>query len=114
MARSLNFRSFEQPTLPICMNDAEGTMITVTAPSVELVERLEANQHTILAAFRGSEQEAIEELWNFAASLISCNREGVQVTAADLKGRYALSYQMLFAFYTAYGEFIDEIKAAKN
>lgn len=114
MAKALNFRSFSQPTLPLTMNDPEGTAITVIAPSVELVERLEANEAEILAAFEGRDSEAVEALWRFAADLISCNREGITVTAADLKGRYAISYDMLLAFYTAFGEFIDEIKAAKN
>lgn len=114
MAKLLNFRHFAQPTLPIAMNDAEETPFTLVAPSVELVERLEANQDTIVATFKKGDRESVEAIWDLAASLISCNREGRTVTAADLKGRYGVSYEMLFAFYTAYGEFIAEIESAKN
>lgn len=114
MAKGLNFRNFAQPTLPINMNDAEETLFTITAPTVELVERLEANQDEIVATFNSGNKESLDEIWNLTADLISCNREGRKVTAEDLKGKYGMSYQMLFAFLVAYGEFVDEIKSAKN
>lgn len=114
MAKLLNFRHFAQPTLPIVMNDAAETPFTLIAPSVELVERLEANQDTIVATFQKGDRESLDAIWDLAASLISCNREGRKTTADELKGRYGMSYQMLFAFLTAYGEFIAEIEAAKN
>ncbi len=114
MAKGLNFRNFAQPTLPINMNDAEETLFTVTQPTVELVERLEANKDEIVAAFEKGDRDSLGELWSLAAKLISCNRECRQVTAAELKGRYGMGYEMLLAFFTAYGEFIDEINSAKN
>ena len=114
MAKTLNFREFAQPTLRIQMNDAESTPFTLTAPSVELVERLEANQDALVATFKKGDRESLNAVWQLAADLISNNREGRQVTAEDLKGRYGMSYRMLLAFYDAYGEFIAEIEAAKN
>lgn len=114
MAKSLNFRQFAQPTLPITMNDAAETVFTLTAPSVELVEQLEANQKALLDTFKKGNRESLDEIWNLAARLISCNRECRQVTVEDLKGKYGMTYQMLFIFLEAYGEFIAEIEAAKN
>lgn len=114
MAKVLNFRNFAQPTLPIQMNDAGETLFTLVAPTVELVERLEANQDAIVETFQQGDKTSLDALWDFAADLISCNREGRQATAADLKGKYGMSYAMLLAFFTAYGEFIHEIESAKN
>lgn len=114
MAKGLNFRNFNQPTLPINMNDAEETLFTITAPTVELVERLEANQDAIIEVFSRGNNESLEELWKLTADLISCNREKRQVTVDELKGRYGMSYQMLLAFFIAYTEFIDEIGNEKN
>lgn len=114
MAKGLNFRNFAQPTFPINMNDAEETLFTLTAPTVELVERLETNEDEIVSAFKRGDRESLEAIWDFVADLISCNREGRKVTATDLKGRYGMTYEMLFAFFVAYGEFISEIKTAKN
>lgn len=114
MATSLNFRNFAQPTLPLTMNDAEGTPITVTAPTVELVELLQANQAEITAALSQGDESTISEIWTLAARLISCNREGRQVTAEDLKGRYGISYAMLLVFFKSYMAFINEIEHEKN
>lgn len=114
MAKGLNFRNFAQPTLPITMNDAEETLFTVTAPTVELVERLEANQAELLATFERGDRSSIAELWSLAADLISCNREGRQVTGDELKGKYGMTYDMLLAFFAAMAELIDEIESAKN
>jgi hypothetical protein len=96
------------------MNDAEETVFTLTAPSVELVERLEANQETLVATFKKGDRESLDEIWNLAADLISCNREGRKVIAEELKGKYGMGYKMLFVFFTAYLDFIAEIKEAKN
>lgn len=114
MAKGLNFRNFNQPTLPLNMNDAEETLITVTSPTVELTERLEANQDTIVAVFEKGDRESVDALWSLAADLISCNREHIKVTAEELKGKYGVSYEMLMAFFIAYTEFINEIDNAKN
>jgi hypothetical protein len=114
MAKGLNFRHFSQPTLPINMNDKEETLFTLVAPSVALVEKLEANQQTIVETFQKGDRESLEALWSFAAELISCNREHRHVTAAELKDRYGMGYAMLLAFFVAYEEFIHEIEAAKN
>lgn len=114
MAKGLNFRSFAQPTFPITMNDAEETLFTCISPSVELVERLEANQDAIIAVFKEKNRESVEELWRLTADLISCNREGRKVTVEELKGKYGMNYEMLGAFILSYGGFIDEIKNAKN
>ena len=114
MAKSLNFRNFEQPTLPITMNDAEETLFTCVAPTVELVERLEANQDEIFAIFKRGGRDSLDEVWKLTADLISCNRENLKVTVAELKGKYGMSYQMLFAFVITYFDFIKEIENAKN
>lgn len=114
MAKGLNFREFAQPTLPITMNDAEGTLFTVTAPTVALTERLAANIDAMLEIFKSGNMTAVEEIWKLAADLISCNREGRHVTAEDLKGRYGMSHAMLYAFMIAHMEFTHEIENAKN
>lgn len=114
MAKGLNFRNFAQPVLPLNMNDAEETLIRVTAPTVELTERLEANLDAIVATFAKGDRTSLDEVWQLAADLISCNRDRIKVTVVELKGKYGVSYEMLMAFYAAYSEFIDEIENEKN
>lgn len=114
MAKGLNFRTFKQPTLPLNMNDAAETLITVTSPTVELTERLEANQGAIIATFERGDRESVDAIWELAADLINCNREHIEVTVEKLKGEYGMSYEMLMAFFVAYVDFIGEIENAKN
>lgn len=114
MAKGLNFREFAQPTLPITMNDAEGTLFTVTAPTVALTERITANKDEMLAIFKRGDMSTVDAVWELAADLISCNREGRHVTVEELKGRYGMTYQMLYMFMLAHMEFLSEIENAKN
>lgn len=114
MAKGLNFRNFDQPTLPLNMNDPEETLITCVAPTVELVERLEANKDALVAILTQGDRTSSEEMWKLTADLISCNREHIKVTAEELKGKYGMTYPMLLAFFTAYIAFIGEINSAKN
>lgn len=112
--KGLNFREFAQPAFPITMNDAEGTVFTLTAPTVELTERLKANQDALTATFQRGDLESLSAIWDLAADLISCNRECRKITTQELKSNYNMTYVMLFAFLEHYGEFIHEIEQAKN
>lgn len=114
MAKGLNFRNFSQPMLPINMNDAEETLFTLVSPTVEMVERLEANKDSIISVIEKGDRESFNELWKLAADLISCNRENRKVTVEELKGKYGMNYVMLLAFFTVYNEFIGEIENEKN
>ena len=114
MARVLDFNKFEQPSLPIVMKDANQTKFTVVAPSLELIQRLEANQNAITEALKKGDENSIARAWELAAELISCNEEGRQVTASELQDKYRMTYTMLFAFFKVYGELIAEIESAKN
>lgn len=114
MARILDFNAFEQPTLPLVMKDVDRTKFTVTAPSVELIQKLEANQEELEKALKKGDENSIAKSWDLAAELISCNEEGRQVTTTDLKEKYGMTYVMLFAFFKVYGELVDEIESAKN
>lgn len=113
MARVLDFNKFEQPSLPLVMKDENRTKFTVIAPSVELIQKLEANKEAIDKALEKGD-DSIEKCWELAAELISCNEERRQVTAKELEEKYRMTYVMLFAFFEVYGELIDEIESAKN
>ena len=114
MARVLDFNKFEQPSLPLVMKDAERTRFTVIAPSVELIQKLEANQDDIEKALKKGDENSIARAWSLAAELISCNEEDRQVTAKELQEKYRMTYVMLFAFFKVYGELVNEIESAKN
>lgn len=114
MAKMLDFNKFEQPTLPMVMRDDAKTHVTVIVPSEELIEKLEANKDEIAKACKSDNKDSLASCYDLAAELISCNEEGITVTGKELKEHYGVNYLMLFGFFVAYLEFVNEIKSAKN
>jgi hypothetical protein len=114
MAKTLDFNKIEQPTLVVVMRDEAQTKLSITAPSEALIEKLEANLGDIKEACSGKNREALDTAFDLAADFMSCNKEEIQLTGEELRGKYNVSYTMLLAFFVAYLEFIDEIKNAKN
>ena len=114
MAKTLDFNTLVPPTLPLVMRDEAKTKIDVVAPTEGLVEELQAVAPTMGSALAANEEEAVPAIYDLAARLISCNRQGLQVTAEDLRGKYALNLEALIFFYNAYMDFIAELTDAKN
>ena len=114
MAKKLDFNAIAQPTLELVMRDTNKTHITVTTPSVELVEKLEANLDDITAACNKKDANSMTVCYDLAAEFISNNQEGITITGQELREVYGVDYTLLFAFFIAYQDLINEIKSAKN
>lgn len=117
--KMLNFNELNRPTLPMCMCDDAQTHITVTTPSEILVEELEATLPELQNIMAGKDDNAVNTCYDLAARLISCNREGLEVSADDLRTKYwptdkYVNMLNLVAFFSAYLDFIKEINTAKN
>lgn len=115
----LNFNTVNRPTLELTMMDEAKTVITVTSPNEGLVEELEATMPELQKVFEPGDQGTVEAAYDLAARLMSCNKEGLQVSVADLRGKYwpedAITNMLyLTMFYSAYLDFIQEINNAKN
>lgn len=115
----LDFRTFNRPVLELTMVDAAETTINVTSPTQGLIAELEAMLPELEGIYAAGDKVAIDAIYDLAARLISCNKEGLQVTAADLRGKYWPAEpvaNMLYAvgFYSAYMDFVQEINAGKN
>lgn len=114
MAKILDFNAIEQPTLEVVLRDKAKTHLHITAPSVELVERLQANTESITKACKTKDMKSLQVCYDLAAEFVSCNQEGVQINGDELRGVYGVDYTLLFVFFVAYQDFITDIKQAKN
>ena len=114
MAKTLYFNALRLPKLPLVMGDAEKTNIIVTAPSEGLVEELQSAGPELQKIMESNDSDGIMACYDLAARLISCNQSGLQVTAEELRGKYALDLYGLIFFFNAYSDFIIEIQNAKN
>lgn len=111
----LDFNSFIRPALRLVLKDEQQTTVDVTAPTVGMVEEVRANLPVLQAVLRGEQNEAqVDALYDLAARLISCNADGLSLTAETLRKKYGVKLYDLSIFYTMYMDFLDEIKHAKN
>lgn len=114
MARELNFNSLERPHLKLTMRDANHTVLRVTTPTEELVEKLTACAGELHEVLEKKDADATRAAWDLLADLLSYNMEGVKVTADDLRGKYGLYLEDAIVLMKAYLDFITELTNAKN
>jgi hypothetical protein len=115
MSRALDFNAIEKPTLDITMRDKDHTVLRLSAPTVDFVERMQALEPTIKKMKEGNDvRENFKKLYGFFAEVMSHNEDCIKVTAEDLRDVYKLNLVDLFKFYSAYEAFMDDIKNAKN
>ena len=110
----LDFNTAIMPTLDLTMMDDDHTEVRVTVPTEGLVEELQAAGAQLQGIMEKQDAAGIQAVYNLAARLMSCNREGLQMTADDLRGKYRLNLEALLLFFSAYMDFISEINNAKN
>lgn len=114
MAKTLDFNVIVPPTLPLVMCDAERTKIDVVAPTEGLVEELDAVAPYMKEALETDEETSVPAIYNLAARLISCNKQGLRVTPEQLRDKYKLNLEALIVFYNTYMDFLNEVAGAKN
>lgn len=114
MSRVLDLNSIKLPTLELIFTDADRTTIHVTAPTESLINEMESWIKTEMDAIAAGDNKSIEAAFDLTARLISCNRERLTITSADLQGKYGVDIWTLVAILNAYTDFISEIKNEKN
>ena len=114
MARELNFNSLERPHLKLTMRDADHTVLRVTTPTEELVEKLTACAGELQEVLERKDEDATRAAWDLLADFLSYNMEGIKVTADDLRGKYGLYLEDAILLMKTYMDFITDITNAKN
>ena len=114
MARELNFNSLERPHLKLTMRDADHTVLRVTTPTEELVEKLTACVGELQEVLERKDADATRAAWDLLADFLSYNMEGIKVTADDLRGKYGLYLEDAILLMKTYMDFITDITNAKN
>lgn len=114
MAKSFDFNAILQETLETKLDS--NTVLHVTTPPERVIEQLAASQEELesLKNVEGKEVEKVRASYKLAAEIISCNTEGVTVTADDLRDKYKLPPVTLALYLAVYMDFINEFHSAKN
>lgn len=114
MARRLDLNALEQPTLELTLLDTDKTTFRLVCPDVKLVERFMAASRELHAVQDSQDTESIKQLYALTAEVISCNLDGVQITAEELRDKYRVKFVHLIFIFRDYLDFIKEINEAKN
>jgi hypothetical protein len=112
--KMLDFNAVQQPTWPIKLKDDEQTVVTLSAPTTELVDRLIAVTPELEAVAKTKDHQTIKAIFSLIADIMNCNEDGLVFTAEDLRDKYRLTLLDLFKFVPGYLEFIKEMQNAKN
>lgn len=112
--RVLDFNVERLPVLSLVMRDDAKTRIDVTTPTEGMYEELRHISPKLTTAAKEPESADARELYDLTARLISCNQQGLRVTAEDLAGKYRFNLESLILFYGAYVRFVDEVTSIKN
>lgn len=117
MAKVFDFNALTQETLETKLGGPDNTVVHVTTPPERLIEQLAASQgeiDTLMSREDAGIMQKSGTAYDLMATLISCNTEGLTVTADDLRDKYKIYPAALAVYAAAYMDFINEFHNAKN
>ena len=109
----LDYTQTAKPTMSVKMRDNGGTVLRITLPPRDVGDDL-ATMGDLLAVVVDGTADAVPALYNFAARVLSCNRDHIAVTPEDITGKYDLDVDDLTVFFSDYVDFIAGISRRKN
>jgi hypothetical protein len=112
--KALNFNSIQQPTWDVTLRDEAQTTVHLSAPSVDLVDRLVAMAPDLEEAAKTKDGKSVRASYELVAEVMSCNEDSITFTAESLRDTYKMTFVDLLVLFKGYMEFIAEIKDAKN
>lgn len=124
MVKLLDLNNFELPTMELILPGADRTTLHVTAPSEALINEMKNWAQTDLGKLSTGDCESVELSYSLTARLLSCNLEGVELTAETLREKIAETdvckkhkvdpLWVLIQIAKTYLEFIHELENEKN
>lgn len=112
--KALDFNAIEQPVWLVTLKDNDKTAVHLTAPTVDLVDRLVAMAPELQNVAEHKDGRTIRAVYALTADVLNCNDDGFTFTAEELRDKYRLSLLDVIKFTAGYLEFIKEIQDAKN
>lgn len=111
MAKTLDFTTRKKEYLTIKLNDEKKTTLMIGTPTRNvLMDFIGINER--IGDGDGADMEAIDDLYNVCAKIMSFNKGGIKITA-DYLGEF-FDVEDILVFFNAYGEFMESITSAKN
>ena len=109
--RVLDLNTAQRPTLELTLCDAEHTTLHIGMPTEADINELQSMDFSGLESGEQVDSAAVYEM---AARLINCNRDGIKVTGKELREKYGMDIELAVVFFEAYTDFINTIANEKN
>jgi len=111
MDKCLDFSKVKKTYLSIKLLD--GTEIKLTTPKKALFDELSTFYSTFEKLEENlSDMKVIDELYEISAKVMSCNKEGIEISTAQLENE--LDLEDIILFFNAYYDFVQALNNAKN
>lgn len=110
MAKSLDFNLLKKRYLTVKLADEEQTVLMISTPTKSVLDSFIALRDTISDETVGD--EAIEELYDICAKIMSRNKTGKVITREKLEDVF--DFEDVIIFIRAYTDFINEVSNSKN
>ena len=113
MNRTLNLNTAKRPTFELTLMDENETTLHVKVPSLALFKELQAMSDD-LNALDDSDTSALDAVYDLLARLLSCNRENLTLSGAELTNKYNVDFESALLVISEYVSFLTDIVNAKN
>lgn len=112
--KMLDFNALQQPTWPIKLKDKDQTVVHISAPSVEMYDKLIAATPELENVAAAKDGKTIKAVYSLVADVMSFNEDGYTFTGEELRDKYNMTLVDLIRFVAGYLQFQKEIQEAKN
>lgn len=107
MAKSFNFNQLKKHYMPVTLPD--GRILMLRTPTKKIMDKFISLKDTLGDEMGG---DAIDELYNITAAVMSCNKTGVVLTQQEAEEFF--DFEDVLSFIREYTEFINEVTGGKN
>lgn len=110
---ALNLNTAKRPVFTLTMMDDAETTLHVKVPDMDMFKEIQS-MSSELDALSDDSPEAEDAIYDITARILSCNREGLTVTAEELRGKYKMGLEEVLLVYGSYADFLTDIVKEKN
>lgn len=110
MSKSLDFNKLKKQYLTVTLADEDKTVLMISTPTKNILDDFLAMTESLKDENIG--EEAIDELYNIVAKILSRNKGGIEITPNKVKN--TMDFEDVIIFIRAYTDFISEVSGSKN
>lgn len=111
---AIDFSAYNKPFLSVRLRGESAPLLRVMPPTVDLAEALSGAGELLDKVMDSADPECRAALYDYAAQIMSRNREMIPLTAEDLRDKYDTDVEDLVYFFAAYVDFVEGLRNAKN